>query len=133
MPLPRSLPQSAKNGERRNESTRVLARRYKVERRLGSGSFGTAYLVLDLQSSDNERYTSTYTHTHKTSRPITGRPELSRKVMKQIEVGDLLPDETVGAVKEAQLLAKVRQEFLQILLLPKSLCLVGSSNNSEIS
>ena len=30
-----------------------------------------------------------------------------RKVLKQIEVGDLLPDETVGAVKEAQLLAKV--------------------------
>ena len=32
---------------------------------------------------------------------------LCRKVLKQIEVGDLLPDETVGAVKEARLLAKV--------------------------
>ena len=39
-----------------------------------------------------------------------------RKVLKQIEVGDLLPDETVGAVKEAQLLAKVRHFSMQQVL-----------------
>ncbi|CAI8010361.1 Serine/threonine-protein kinase Nek11 [Geodia barretti] len=85
MPLPRSLPQSARSGggERRGTATRVLAGRYKVEQRMGSGAFGTAYLVADLQSGNE------------------------RKVLKQIEVGDLLPDETVGAVKEAQLLAKL--------------------------
>lgn len=35
-------------------------------------------------------------------------PLYCRKVLKQIGVADLLPDETVGAVKEARLLSKVR-------------------------
>ena len=34
-----------------------------------------------------------------------------RKVLKQIGVADLLPDETVDAVKEARLLAKVRKKY----------------------
>jgi len=32
----------------------------------------------------------------------------SRKVLKEISVGDIKPDETVDAVKEARLLANVR-------------------------
>ena len=32
---------------------------------------------------------------------------LPRKVLKEISVGDIKPDETVDAVKEARLLAKV--------------------------
>ena len=106
MPLPRSLPQSARSGggERRGTATRVLAGRYKVEQRMGSGAFGTAYLVADLQSG-NERWRSD---------SVTWLLRCTcvyRKVLKQIEVGDLLPDETVGAVKEAQLLAKVGISF----------------------
>ena len=31
-----------------------------------------------------------------------------RKVLKEISVGDIKPDETVDAVKEARLLAKVK-------------------------
>ena len=74
MPLPRSLPQSAKGGERRNSAARLLGQRYQVERRIGSGAFGAAFLVTDLKSG-NERSAP-----HSVTRPLTGRPKLLRCV-----------------------------------------------------
>ena len=59
MPLPKNLPQSAKGAAQlkkgRAVAVQVLAHRYRVERKMGSGAFGTAFLVTDLKSR-NERY-----------------------------------------------------------------------------
>ena len=59
MPLPKNLPiQEPTNTEGAaplKEAVQVLAHRYRVERKLGSGAFGTAWLVTDLKSH-NERY-----------------------------------------------------------------------------
>ncbi|XP_002742440.2 uncharacterized protein LOC100370291 [Saccoglossus kowalevskii] len=65
---------------------RVLANRYRVEKKLGSGNFGTAFLVFDLKTKK-------------------GDEEL--KVLKEIAVGELAPDETVDAVHEAKLLSRL--------------------------
>ena len=61
----------------------ILANRYQIEKKLGSGNFGTASLVVDLKSKDAKE---------------------EKKVMKEIHVGDLQPDETVDAMHEANLL-----------------------------
>lgn len=62
---------------------RVLANRYEIIKKLGSGSHGTVFLVSDLKNSK----------------------ELN--VVKEIYIGNLQPDETVGAVTEARLLCKL--------------------------
>lgn len=52
MPLPKNLPKSISDeGSLKKERTavQVVAQRYRVERRLGSGAFGTAFLVTDLK------------------------------------------------------------------------------------
>ncbi|KAK3085292.1 hypothetical protein FSP39_001166 [Pinctada imbricata] len=69
------------------KKVRVLANRYEVVRRLGKGNFGTAYLCKDLRSKQGDDY------------------EL--KVLKEISVGELQPDETVDAVREARVLSKL--------------------------
>ena len=61
MPLPKDLPQSINGAAPLKVGmavVRVLAHRYRVERKMGSGAFGTVFLVTDLQSR-NERYDST--------------------------------------------------------------------------
>ena len=60
MPLPKNLPRSAKAKVTpppapKKEDGKVLANRYRLETKLGSGAFGCAYMVTDLKSS-NERY-----------------------------------------------------------------------------
>ncbi|XP_018590068.1 serine/threonine-protein kinase Nek11 [Scleropages formosus] len=65
---------------------RLLAKRYILRRKLGRGGFGTVFLVRDTKARDGE--------------PL--------KVLKEIPVGDLKPDETVPATVEAQLLAQLR-------------------------
>lgn len=65
---------------------RVLANRYRVEKKLGSGNFGTAFLVFDMKA---------------------GAGEEQWKVLKEIACGDLAPDETVDAMHEAKLLSKL--------------------------
>lgn len=61
MPLPKNLPQQSKAQAKHGASfksgvpPRVLANRYRVEQRLGSGAFGTVFLVTDLRAG-NERY-----------------------------------------------------------------------------
>ncbi|KAL4617168.1 serine/threonine-protein kinase Nek11 [Arapaima gigas] len=65
---------------------RLLARRYGVQQKLGRGSFGTVFLVWDTKARDGE--------------PL--------KVLKEVPVGDLRPDDTVQATTEAQLLAQLQ-------------------------
>ncbi|XP_040336119.1 serine/threonine-protein kinase Nek11 isoform X6 [Herpailurus yagouaroundi] len=63
----------------------LIARRYVVQQKLGSGSFGTVYLVSDKKAKQGEEL----------------------KVLKEISVGELNPNETVQANLEAQLLSKL--------------------------
>ncbi|XP_047731486.1 serine/threonine-protein kinase Nek11 isoform X3 [Prionailurus viverrinus] len=63
----------------------LIARRYIVQQKLGSGSFGTVYLVSDKKAKQGEEL----------------------KVLKEISVGELNPNETVQANLEAQLLSKL--------------------------
>ncbi|NXI88842.1 NEK11 kinase, partial [Rhipidura dahli] len=66
-------------------SDAVIARRYTVQRKLGNGSFGRVYLVNDRKAKQGEEL----------------------KVLKEISVGNLKPNETVEANLEAQLLSKL--------------------------
>ncbi|KAH0503569.1 Serine/threonine-protein kinase Nek11 [Microtus ochrogaster] len=63
----------------------LIARRYVLQQKLGSGSFGTVYLVSDKKAKQGEEL----------------------KVLKEISVGELNPNETVQASVEAQLLSKL--------------------------
>ncbi|XP_039693055.1 serine/threonine-protein kinase Nek11 isoform X3 [Pteropus medius] len=63
----------------------LIARRYVLQQKLGSGSFGTVYLVSDKKAKQGEEL----------------------KVLKEISVGGLNPNETVQASLEAQLLSKL--------------------------
>ncbi|NXH92289.1 NEK11 kinase, partial [Edolisoma coerulescens] len=62
-----------------------IARRYTIQRKLGNGSFGSVYLVNDRKAKQGEEL----------------------KVLKEISVGNLKPNETVEANLEAQLLSKL--------------------------
>ncbi|XP_025147685.3 serine/threonine-protein kinase Nek11 isoform X2 [Bubalus bubalis] len=63
----------------------LIARRYTLQQKLGSGSFGTVYLVSDKKAKQGEEL----------------------KVLKEICIGELNPNETVQATLEAQLLSKL--------------------------
>ncbi|XP_053466930.1 serine/threonine-protein kinase Nek11 [Ictalurus furcatus] len=63
----------------------LLANRYVIQQRLGRGSFGTVYLIEDTKTTTRDKL----------------------KVLKEIPVGDLKPDETVKATQEAQLLSQL--------------------------
>ncbi|XP_036917191.1 serine/threonine-protein kinase Nek11 isoform X3 [Sturnira hondurensis] len=63
----------------------LIARRYVLQQKLGSGSFGTVYLVSDKKAKQGEEL----------------------KVLKEISVGELNPNETVQANLEAQLLSRL--------------------------
>ncbi|XP_062980456.1 serine/threonine-protein kinase Nek11 [Elgaria multicarinata webbii] len=67
-------------------SKTLIAGRYDIHQKLGRGSFGTVYLVTDKKAK---------------------REEEQLKVLKEISVGDLKPNETVEANVEAQLLSKL--------------------------
>ncbi|XP_052356834.1 serine/threonine-protein kinase Nek11-like [Oncorhynchus keta] len=63
----------------------LIAKRYSILQRLGRGSFSTVYLVQDTRARDGEKL----------------------KVLKEIPLGDLRPNETVQASQEAQLLSQL--------------------------
>uniref|UniRef100_A0A8C4HFW5 non-specific serine/threonine protein kinase n=1 Tax=Dicentrarchus labrax TaxID=13489 RepID=A0A8C4HFW5_DICLA len=63
----------------------LVAKRYSILQSLGRGSFGSVYLVQDNKATDGEEL----------------------KVLKQIPLGDLRPDETVRATQEAHLLSQL--------------------------
>ncbi len=47
---------SKKYPEIDDKDKRVLVNRYRVEKKLGSGNFGTAYLVTDLNADTDKLY-----------------------------------------------------------------------------
>ncbi|KAK7114041.1 serine/threonine-protein kinase Nek11-like [Littorina saxatilis] len=77
------MPPSRPSKDRNSKEARVLANRYEVLKKLGSGNFGVAFLCNDIKN-ENEQ-----------------------KVLKEISVGDLQPDETVDAMHEARLLSRL--------------------------
>nr|XP_022343810.1 serine/threonine-protein kinase Nek11-like isoform X1 [Crassostrea virginica] len=81
---------SYKKKESSKKTTRILANRYEIVKKLGKGNFGTAYLCKDLRSKIADTDS-----------------EYELKVLKEISVGDLQPDETVDAVREARVLSKL--------------------------
>ena len=52
MPLPKKFPRAGAGSK--GKEKRVLANRYRVEKKLGSGNFGTAWLVTDLKCKDEK-------------------------------------------------------------------------------
>uniref|UniRef100_A0A669P7L2 Serine/threonine-protein kinase Nek11 n=1 Tax=Phasianus colchicus TaxID=9054 RepID=A0A669P7L2_PHACC len=66
-------------------SDAAIGRRYTIQRKLGNGSFGSVYLVSDKKAKQGDEL----------------------KVLKEISIGDLKPNETVEANLEAQLLSKL--------------------------
>nr|XP_015212446.1 PREDICTED: serine/threonine-protein kinase Nek11 isoform X2 [Lepisosteus oculatus] len=87
-------------------STSLIAKRYSVQEKLGRGSFGTVYLVLDTKAREGEKL----------------------KVLKEIPVGDLNPNETVQANLEAQLLSQLHHptilKFYTSFLERDSFCII---------
>lgn len=84
MPLPSQLPVNFT--ELTDKSRHIVARRYVVDKKLGAGNFGTAFLIFDNQEEGN------------------------KKVLKQICVGTLDPGETVDAMREARLLSQLQHK-----------------------
>lgn len=91
MGLPKRIPRSRPVSQSAEQDRRVIVNRYQVEKKLGSGNFGTAFLVRDLKSRD---------------------PKDEWKVLKEVPVGNLQPDETVDAMHEARLLSKLDNPFI---------------------
>ena len=46
------MPSMKRTSSQEVKDTRILANRYKVQRKLGSGSFGTVFVVEDLKSDE---------------------------------------------------------------------------------
>ncbi|KAM6994315.1 serine/threonine-protein kinase Nek11 [Tautogolabrus adspersus] len=87
-------------------SVGLVAKRYSILQSLGRGSFGSVYLVQDTKASDGEQL----------------------KVLKQIPLGDLRPDETVRATQEAHLLSQLHHPailtFYQSFLEGDAFCII---------
>ncbi|KAF5900975.1 serine/threonine-protein kinase Nek11, partial [Clarias magur] len=85
MPKFRELEPESSHHPHHHHPHPLLANRYIIQQRLGKGSFGTVYLIEDTKSTIGDKL----------------------KVLKEIPVGDLKPDETVKATQEAQLLSQL--------------------------
>lgn len=99
------------NDTKEKKKARIYCNRYEVVKRLGKGNFGTAFLVRDRRLR---------------SRVAEGESDL--KVLKEISVGDLAPDETVDAVSEAKVLSKLNHpgivKFHDSFIDGESFCIV---------
>jgi serine/threonine protein kinase len=78
-----------KNAESGPSEKKVLGDRYRVEKKLGSGNFGTAFLVTDLVDEVEQL-----------------------KVLKEISISDMESDESIESVQEAQLLSKLDNPYI---------------------
>ncbi|KAH3768623.1 serine/threonine-protein kinase Nek11-like isoform X1 [Dreissena polymorpha] len=74
--------------QKTKSSNKIWANRYQLVKKLGKGNFGTAFLCKDLRHKSTDQ-------------------DGSLKVLKEISVGDLQPDETVDAMHEARLLRQL--------------------------
>jgi serine/threonine protein kinase len=94
---------------------RILANRYRVEKKLGSGNYGTAFLVTDLKSeTDNLYLSSSIILKAKTNLSLTKSSffSIKRKVLKEVSVTDMETDESIESVHEANLLAKLDNPYI---------------------
>ena len=102
MPLPKKIPKEL--ASKSSCAGKVYVNRYKVVKRLGSGSFGTVFLVEDLKAGNE------------------------RKVLKEIFIGELKEDETFDAKREADLLSKLDHpnivKFLDSFVYMEYFCIV---------
>ncbi|XP_023681561.2 serine/threonine-protein kinase Nek11 isoform X2 [Paramormyrops kingsleyae] len=73
------------SGQKLRHRACLRAQRYCIQEKLGRGSFGTVFLVRDTEVAEGEYL----------------------KVLKEVPVGDLNPDETMQVQTEAQLLAQL--------------------------
>nr|XP_023681558.1 serine/threonine-protein kinase Nek11 isoform X2 [Paramormyrops kingsleyae] len=73
------------SGQKLRHRACLRAQRYCIQAKLGRGSFGTVFLVRDTEVAEGEYL----------------------KVLKEVPVGDLNPDETMQVQTEAQLLAQL--------------------------
>ncbi|XP_055955396.1 serine/threonine-protein kinase Nek11-like isoform X1 [Patella vulgata] len=78
------MPLRRPNTNNDTKEAKILANRYEVVKKLGSGNFGTVFVCKDRQNTEED------------------------KVVKEIYVGDLQPDETVDANHEARLLSRLK-------------------------
>ncbi|CAF1128788.1 unnamed protein product [Adineta steineri] len=70
------------------EEPQLYRKRYKVDKKLGAGNFGTAYLVTDLKVKNDP------------------------KVLKVVRLGEMDSEQAVDSVREAELLAKLDNEHI---------------------
>ncbi|XP_052060794.1 serine/threonine-protein kinase Nek11-like isoform X4 [Mytilus californianus] len=99
------------NNTKEKKKARIYCNRYETIKRLGKGNFGTAFLVRDRRLK---------------TRVAEGESDL--KVLKEISVGELAPDETVDAVSEAKVLSKLNHpgivKFHDSFIDGESFCIV---------
>jgi serine/threonine protein kinase len=95
-----------------NDEPQVFKKRYTVEKKLGAGNFGTAYLVTDAKTK-NEPYEN--------MNLICFEFEfyLSRKVLKVVRLGEMDSEQTVESVREAELLSKLDNKHIVKVKLEK--------------
>lgn len=86
---------------------KIRAKRYQIEKKLGFGNYGTAFLVTDLKTDELydfylESFLSKNFNIEKNK----------RKVLKEVPIGDMQPDESVESVQEANLLSKLDNPYI---------------------
>ncbi|CAF1063352.1 unnamed protein product [Adineta ricciae] len=70
------------------DEPQMYKKRYKIDKKLGAGNFGTAYLVTDLKSKTEP------------------------KVLKVVRLGEMDENETVDSVREAELLSNLHNDYI---------------------
>jgi NIMA (never in mitosis gene a)-related kinase 11 len=90
--------------------TMIYGNRYRQIKKLGQGSFGTAYLVHDTKCKP-DKYETIVSSLHAKSIQNENRSMFS-KVLKSIFIGDISPDESSNAEHEAAMLARLRHAHI---------------------